>query len=307
MYGKDNYSYSDIRIIDQLKCWHQIIGHYVKLGEKFCSPFRFDKHPQCYLREYNGVILFTDWAKTEYNKYTCLHAYAHLHNCNLHEAATKVINSGGMYLGLQENSFEKVDKDIKPSKTSITFKTKDWTDADLHYWQTTRNITVSQLEQDGVYSVDIFAINGKMNFPNSLCYAYTFPSGNVKLYQPYSKSMKWISNTNVNDIWSIGNSDNCVITKSYKDARQVHNLTGLQTYAFMNEIVIPEFDTWNHWRTFILYDNDITGIIGAYKLVEKFNRSLPKFVPKVYGKDIDEVVEKQGIIFSKNLLNDLIQ
>jgi len=306
MYGKLPNSYSDIYMVDQLKVWRKILGIYVDIGQKIVSPFRLDNLPNCYLREYQGLILFTDWANPYYNKYTCFHAFAHLNHCSIHDAATIIIHNDSD-ISVNHSKIESTVK-VEKTKTVLDFKEKvNWSKEDEIYWNKTRGISFEQLEKDGVYSVDMFTINKNLYVPNSLCYAYTFKSGNIKIYQPYEKSLKWISNTNVNDIWEIGNyTEDCVITKSYKDARLIHNLTGYKTYAFMNEKVIPDLSNWNHWKTYILYDNDITGIIGAYNLVEEINRSHPKFISTKLGKDVDDLVKNYGLFFSQNLLKNLL-
>lgn len=306
MYGKLPNSYSDINKIDQLKVWRNILGLHINLGDKICSPFRLDKNPKCYLREYNGLILFTDWAEPYYNKYTCLHAFAHLNHCSIHDAATIIIHNDS---DIKVNTIVVEEREkTQKVRAEIDFKEKSWTKEDEVYWNKIRGISFLQLAQDGVYSVDMFTVNKKLYIPRSLCYAYTFASGNIKIYQPYETSQKWISNTNAEDVWKIGTyTEDCVITKSYKDVRLIHNLTGLRTYAFMNEKVIPDLSNWNHWKTYILYDNDVTGIIGAYNLVEEINRSLPKFIPQSLGKDVDDVVKNYGLFFSQNLLKNLLQ
>jgi 5S rRNA maturation endonuclease (ribonuclease M5) len=305
MYGVESYRYQDINHVNQLAIWRIILGKHLDIGEFFTNPFRYDKTPKCYLRDYNGVILFTDWASPEFNNYTCFHAYAHINKCTLDEAATALIN--GNY-SLLLPSFERTYK--HKNKSTITFETYTYqtkpafNKKDAVYW-TKRGITKEQLLNDGVYSVFSYAINGKKFYPSSLCYAYTFPSGNVKIYQPYSK-YKWFSNTGKNDVWKIGNyTEECIITKSYKDARELHNLTGLRTYSFMNERVIPNIDEWPHYYNIILYDNDTTGKEGANQLGKLLDSKIA-FVPEDYGKDVDEVIVKYGIDFTKQLLNSIL-
>jgi hypothetical protein len=304
MYGKAQYSYTDIKYVDQLRLWQHIIGRYVTVNktDTFCNPLRPDRKPGCYLREYNGVILLTDWARPEYNRYTCFHAYADLLGYSLREVATEILNGKDNFILPQFK-----DKIIElPKRKEITFEARKWKSYDVDYWSR-KGITREQLEKDGVYSVERFAVDGHLYYSNGHCYAYTFPSGNVKLYQPFNKEAKWISNTIKEDVWIIGEeTENCVISKAYKDAREIHNLTGMRTYAFLNERIVPEVEDWNHWSTFILYDNDVSGITGAFRVADNINRSLPKFIPKELGKDIDEVIEKRGLEYSKQILNRLL-
>jgi hypothetical protein len=307
MYGQESYRYQDIIHVNQLEVWRIILGKHINLGDFCNNPFRYDRNPTCYLREFNGVILFTDWARPEFNKFTCFHAYAELNRCTLDEAATAIINNN---INLLLPTFSFQHKSKSKSKSTITFQpyvyqsSPAFTKKDAEYWKK-RGITKEQLLSDGVYAVHNYSIDGKQFYPNGLCYAYTFPSGNVKIYQPYSK-YKWFSNTAKEDMWKIGNyTEECIITKSYKDAREIHNLTGLRTYSFMNELVIPRLDVWPHYHNIILYDNDDTGKAGAFRLKEVMDGDVV-FIPEDYGKDIDEVIVKYGISFAKQLLNNLL-
>ncbi len=88
MYGTYLHKYSDVfGKVNQLDVWRDIVG-YIRVGELITNPFRFDKHPSCYLRDWNGVILFTDFAYPEYNKYTCVHAISKLHGIGLKSGCT---------------------------------------------------------------------------------------------------------------------------------------------------------------------------------------------------------------------------
>lgn len=310
MYGLEFYRYSDIKYIDQLAVWQKIIGKYVKVGDRICNPLRYDKTPKCYLRQWGDIILLTDWARPEFNSFTCVHAYAHLHRLDLDTAITQIIM--GDINVLLPSYTSQVDKP-KKEKSKIKFVPyvteygePAFRESDIVYWKK-RGFTKEELLSDGVFSVWRYSVNGFWYYPEQ-CYAYTFPSGNVKLYQPYSEMHKWTANTGIEDVWSIGNwTEICVVTKAYKDARIIHKLTGLRVYAYMNEGVLPhnKEELMSHATKYILYDNDDSGMKATEKVMKDID-IIPLFLPVSLAKDIDEVRVKYGEKKTKKILNILL-
>jgi len=312
MYGMEYYRYSDIKYIDQLQVWSSIIGYNINIGDKFCNPCRHDKNPKCTLKQWGDVILLTDWARPEFNTFTCVHAYAYLHRLDLDTAISQIIQGNlGVLLPSYNN---KIERRVKKEKSKINFESfvnEDgevaFREIDAIYWKL-RGITKEQLLKDGVYAVYRYSINGFQYYPKQ-CYAYTFKSGNIKLYQPYSEKRKWTSNTGVDDVWRIGDwTEDCIITKAYKDARIIHNLTGLRVYAYMNEGVLPHNleELYSHKRKYILYDNDDAGIAATERVVKEIEDIIPLFLPVSLAKDIDEVRVKYGEEISRNVLRNLL-
>jgi len=309
MYGLEFYRYSDIKYIDQIAVWQKIIGRYVKVGDKICNPLRYDKSPKCYLRQWGDIILLTDWARPEFNSFTCVHAYAYLHRLDLDTAITQIIVGDANVL------LPSYTETVKPKKEKAKLKFYPFVnnygepafrEIDVAYWKK-RGFTKEELLNDGVFSVWKYSVNGFWYYPEQ-CYAYTFPSGNVKLYQPYSKVHKWTSNTGTEDVWRIGDwTETCVITKAYKDARIIHKLTGYRVYAYMNEGVLPHNteEITSHTTKFILYDNDDSGIKATEKVMKEID-VIPLFLPNSLAKDIDEVRVNYGEKTTKNILNILL-
>lgn len=317
-----NYVYSDVfKLVDQLSVWQWILSSNVSIGEKFVSPFRHDAKPGCFLREYQGIILFTDFANLEHSKFTCVHAIAYLRGVNLNQAATIICNA--MLYGDKIHA-KKYNYVHNPSKmnmrSSITFTpfTYDgkptFTDYDVAYWKP-RGVTSQDLKDNYVYSVKYFHINGKYVQPTYPCYAFYFPdTGNVKIYQPNSTTMKWISSTSTDDVWQWVHNDvssTAIITKSFKDGMMLHKLfPGIDIYAFQSEVVIPkthiESIAYNYDRVFILYDNDSTGISNAYAIADMIDNATPVFYPIEHGKDTDEVYIRKGKDYVTNYVHSLL-
>lgn len=309
MYGKIYpYKYQDVfKLVNQIDVWRDIVG-YIRVGELITNPFRFDKHPSCYLREYNGIVLFTDFAYPEYNKYTCVHAVAHLHNISLDSAATLIISKYkyNNVVNLQQARVTSGNIVKKTSKSSdIHFE--PYTDIngescfiqrDADYWGL-RGVSSAQLRKHNVYSVKLLYLNGSILHTTKPTYAYYFRNGNIKIYSPFDDKHKWVSNTTKEDVWMSSLyplSNVCIITKSLKDLMVLENVTDVDIYAFQNEGVVPDLTIFNQYdNVFILFDNDKAGIAASNKIRRLLTNSTSVYIPKESGcKDADEYIIKYG-------------
>lgn len=307
MYGTYLHKYSDVfSKVNQLDVWRDIVG-YIRVGELITNPFRFDKHPSCYLRDWNGVILLTDFAYPEYNKYTCVHAISKLHGIGLNQAAQLIMNK---YYYKQSVEINKVDI-TKSNIVKRTSKTSDihfepysdengacFIERDKLYWSK-RGITSEQLRKHNVYSVKYLFLNGSILRTVKPTYAYYFLNGNVKIYSPFDPNHKWVSNTTKEDVWMSSLyplSNVCIITKSLKDLMVLENITDLDIYAFQNEGVVPDLTIYSQYdHCYILFDNDSAGKIASRKISNKLTNSTSIFIPEDSGcKDADEYYIQYG-------------
>jgi hypothetical protein len=155
-------------------------------------------------------------------------------------------------------------------------------------------VSSEDLKTDFTYSVKsiIYEKDGKKTllFPKGPAYAYTFPSGRVKIYQPYETEFKWTANVTKYDIGGTTfkhypESKDLYVCKSYKDGR-INNNLGYNTRWIQGEgWEVPE-EILKQWyeeyeRIFIFFDNDRAGIQGALNLANKANALLntDKFIP----------------------------
>lgn len=327
MYGNYyNYTYQQVfQLIDQLEVWSDILSVSAEIGRYVTSPFRLDNNPKCFLRDYNGIILFTDFAFPEYNKFTCVHAVAKLKQVNLQTAANLICNK---YLHKADVNFygipsiqTNVGKNINKSSSSIHFEPfRDstgqacYSNIDKEYW-IKRNVSSSQLQRHNVYSVHHFFINQQYIKPKLPSFAYLFDNGHVKIYSPYDIKHKWVSTCNSEDIWKSVDfppSEFCIITKSLKDLMVLENLIDCDIYAFQNEGVIPNLDFLSVYdRVYVLYDNDTGGISAAYRLQAELNKmeiiSKIIFIPKEFNsKDTDELYINHGGFICEEVIHELI-
>jgi len=325
MYGIVREDRGDLlQQIDHLKAWRMVLGFHVEPYQLITSPFRADANPSCYLSEYKGVLLFTDWAFTEYNKYTVIHAIAHLSGSSFREAYWqlyewhwygKAIQVGSITCTSVTRKVNRLNgKDIFFEPFYIDGKPA-YTTADRDYWSK-RNITYPELfnGNQGCYSVRYLLVNGYSKPPKTYpCYALTFNnSDHFKVYCPLnSKEERFpMSTATKDDYWKWGHgTSECVITKSFKDGVLIHKLTGLDTYAFQSESMLPtNLEVLSHYdKRVIVYDNDAAGITGSNKVKAMFDTSFTGnnkqvWYPEALGKDTDDMVVKGYGNLAKSLI-----
>lgn len=327
MYGIIKNSKVDLLYkVDQLKIWRMILGLNVDLNQMITSPFRADNIPTCYLREWNGQILFTDWAFTHYNKHTIIHAIAELNGIS-HSQATDMVHDYHYYgiaitVGniMCTSTTRKVIVNKEKSKMFFEPYQLDgqpsFTDLDKQYWSK-RDVSFPELlnNTQPCYSVKSIKINDTNFLPKTYpCYALTFEnSSNFKLYCPLnSKAERFpVSSATRNDYWKwIHNTNSCVITKSFKDGYLINKLTGIDTFAFQSESMYPDDLSFlnNYDNKVILYDNDTAGYEGSMKLqstleINNYKKVKRIYYPQLLGKDTDDVV----VNGYKNYVNSFVK
>lgn len=298
--------------VDQLKIWRMILGVEVDLHQTITSPFRVDNIPTCYLRQYNGLIFFTDWVFREYNKYTVIHAIAHLNGIS-YDLAGDMIHDYHYYgraitVGnvICTSSTRRVNTGNKSAifYEPFTLHGKPaYTTADVDYWNA-RDVSYPELlnSKQPCYSVKNIIVNGFISHPKTYpCYALTFEtSDHFKLYCPLnSKEERFpISSATHNDYWKWdNNSSDCIITKSFKDGYLLNKLTGIDTYAFQSENMVPDDVSFlnKYNNKVILYDNDNAGMRGSSNLKNRLlsnghSKVTTVQYPQTMGKDTDDLI-----------------
>lgn len=286
------FNYNDVfKYVDQLAVWKDICNDStLQINEMICNPLRADNNPSCYLREYNQVILMTDYAFPEYNKYTCVHAVAQLHNITLNQAAQVIIGKYVFNTNLsifnpvsKQRSGIKVKKYITENKGKFHFvphintdKEPTFTKQGAEYW-IKRGITSKQLKEHNVYSVYCWYYNDRMIIPKSLCFAYYEPdTGHTKLYQPlaeHSNRFPYSSMTknHINKGNTHVDSNIAILTKSLKDLMVLENMfPDVNIYSIESESMIPDdlslFCKYD--KLLVLFDNDEAGIYASNKMCE---------------------------------------
>lgn len=306
MYGLGNDKFV-LQYVDQLACWSAVLGTPVSINQLITSPFRSDTKPTCYLREYNGIVFFTDWAFPSFNKYTVVHALAHLKGSTFSQATQMISDFVHYKVPISVNRTIIVSDmvlTLTGERKHIYYETYtydgkiSYTELDKEYWAK-RDVDFPELmhTQQPCYSIYRYWVDGKAYHPKTYpCYALTFDdSQNFKMYCPYAKDRFPISTAVSSDIWKWQNgTDACVITKSYKDAFLVNKITGVDTYAFQSEGVIPkDLSFLSRYKTkLIVYDNDRAGMQGSDSLKQHLSDARQMYYPEQLGKDTDDLVVK---------------
>lgn len=314
----DNINYrtviNSLSIQDQLQIFSWILGKSVSIGQTFCNVHRIDKSPGCFLREYQNILLLTDYSHPEYSRYTCIHSVRDLMNCTLHQAAINVYAAlyfnKPLSFGIQ-STLGTIQKGRK-SSTKIHFCpwTKGgiptYTKWDEEYWEGT-GVTEEDLRNSNIQSVHHFYVNEKMITPPYPCYSY-YKNGRTKIYTPKNpKGERFLGNTNANDIWKWNEgNDKLLITKSVKDGLILSKQLDWEIWAFNNEGVIPndiETNTKDFKQKVILYDNDSVGIRQSTKLAEIIGARCVYFTK---AKDAYDLVKQFGLDALKEELKLII-
>ncbi len=314
MYGlsyKLNISFEQgLSQLNHLEAWRLITAiPTLSLGDKFSSPIRPDNDPGCYLRLWNGIMFLTDWAFPEYNKFTAVHALAHINRSSLLEALELLLSHQkyGSMLEIGSQCILGGKRIVRSSMSSLHFETflsgntPTLRKEDLEFWSK-RGITKEDLadERQPVFSVHHYQINQRIYYPETYpCFAYHFKdSSSTKLYCPNNDHEHRFpaSSTTAEDVWSWNQniqSDICVVTKSFKDGIELAKITALPVFAFQNEGVIPsriQDINQRYPRKLVIYDNDSAGVNAAHKVSSKLDSATVMFYPEMLGKDTDDLV-----------------
>lgn len=170
-------------------------------------------------------------------------------------------------------------------------------------------ISQETLNKFSVFNIKSVYRNGKLHSKatkSNPIFAYSFPSGRIKLYRPLSvdKSKKWYGNSSSDDLGGFeqlpkkGNL--LVITKSLKDTMVLCEM-GIPALSFNAESVGVGENTdyadlikmlkYRFYNVVVLYDNDDAGIVAARKLCAKYNL---RSIVLQKEKDISDLVFRYG-------------
>lgn len=300
---------------DHLEVWSWLLGRHVSIGQTFTNPLRIDRNPNCFLREYQGILFLTDykWSKL-YNGMTCIHAVANKMNWTLQQASVNIYASLYLKKPLNFNTITQVGTIQKGRKSNTkihlnpyTYGGKAvWTKKSHEYWKVA-DVKVSDLQEMNVFDIKSFYMNESLIVPKDLCFAYYFPiSTHVKIYQPRaSKSDKFIGTANKEDVYktNLGHSKR-LITKSGKDVLTLKNIVPeWEIWAFQNEgMVCSNLGSFD--KTIIIYDNDEVGQRTSKELQEKIPNSECVYFTK--AKDAYDTCVEFGIDVLKEELKNLL-
>lgn len=281
-----------------------IIERYLDVHKIPCtisSPLREDDHnPSFSITERDGKVYWKDFGTGEYGSTVDL--MAKLWNCDYHEALYKMkldIGDKIPHFNLVRRYRGKVHV---TSNSTIQVKVREWKQWDIDYWAS-YGISEKFCKWCNVYPIShafFTHFDKETNCKKTVCvpmdkYAYAYfewKDGNesVKLYQPFSEKMKWLSkhDSSVWDLWkhafafaNIKDDSACIITSSRKDAMCLWNNLRIPAMSLQGEGYIPKPQVMkqvlNRFKTvYLWYDNDFKheadnpGQDNAKKLIELY-------------------------------------
>jgi len=262
--------------LNQEKCFETVFKDGIP-NKRTVSPFRPDRNPGCFFKEFNGILYFVDFAE-EKSHLNCIEFLAKKENKSIEEIIRDLVGSKNFSTSIQR---QVITKDNIPTKIFIVKRA--WSMKDKIFWSE-YGITKKQLIDDNVIPLRRFTITkgnkSKTIYPNDISYGYIV-GDRIKIYSPYS-SHKFITNCHNGSIGGskITQGDLLVITKAYKDYRVIKNSGIEHVIWFQNERILPSIDFVTdigkrYKNVIIFYDNDETGIRGSKIIASIFNKYYP--------------------------------
>ena len=302
------------------------------------SPLREnDNNPSFSIQEWNDRITWKDFGTGEHGNVVGL--MAKLWNVSYSDALLKIKLDEGdpiSRVGLIRRYKGKIHL---TSKSTINIRVREWKDWDIEFW---KQFGISQkfCEVCNVHPIshafftkqDDNGITHTYSVPmDKYAYAYVeFKDGErtIKLYQPFSKSMKWLSkhDQSVWDLWTQAfmwadriSNDAVIITSSRKDAMCLWENLRIPAMSLQGEGYIPKpkvmqqvLDRFK--RVYLWYDNDFShkddnpGQDNAKKLVETYPSLINICIPESYqSKDPSDLVKNHGVDTLKSLWKSLVK
>jgi len=297
------------------------LGEDFDFKRKFRSPFRaggVDKTPNLCFFPSDERIIFKDFASGKSGD--CFKFVQEIFGLTFYQALLKIDKDLGLGLKDKSNSpvfkiqVKKRPENLQKSDTLIQIVPRDFTAKDISFWES-YHITQSELEKKKVHSVDKLYVNKQLmqNREDSPRFAYEYDSY-LKIYTPFSKTMKWISSC-PNDyisgfdeikfkIFRGSQSDKLFITKSLKDEiilskffRDVCSTQNESATAINEDNMQWILKGYKPENVIIAYDNDKAGKDAArYYSIQYGFRTI--FVPDAFGtvgiKDWSDLMKDHG-------------
>lgn len=211
----------------------------------------------------------------------------------------------------------------KKIKVTIEITIREWQSYDIEFWNQF-GITKDWLKRGNIYPIRYYYFNKSIRIAEKYSYAYIEKKDNkisYKIYQPFSKNKKWISN-NDHSVWELWymlplKGQLLIITKSRKDALSIMATTGIYSTSLQCESAKPKDKIIDELKNrfkiiLVLYDNDYSkpenwGRINGKKISKSFN--LPQIeIPSNYKqKDYSDLVKHNGKLIAKKVLVNIIK
>lgn len=305
-----------------------IIGRYLSIYEFPCtmqSPIREDDdRPSFSMQERDGLVFWKDFGTGESGSAVSL--MAKLWHVTYPEALLKIKLDTESRIP-RASLIRKYNGRIHlVSNSSIKVKVREWKPWDTEYWQS-YGISETFARWCNVYPIShaLFSRKDELGKEHTITvpmdkYAYAYfewkdGKESIKLYQPYSKTMKWLSkhDASVWDLWKqtfkwarTKSRDAVIITSSRKDAMCLWQNLNVPAMCLQGEGYLPKpqvmqqvLDTFKN--VYLWYDNDFShkdnnpGQDNAKKLLELYPQLHNICIPaELKSKDPSDLYKHAG-------------
>lgn len=317
MFGARELSYDNVfEKISPYDVFKYYIKDFEDVNVKFCSELRKDSTPTCSIFKTGDTLLYKDFGTGDCMN--CVQYVQTRYNLTFFEAL-KVINSdfnlklGGYatmpptlnVVGVADKSID-INK-IKERETYIQVQARDWNkNIDKSFWKDKYSITVKDLKKYNIIPLNYIWVNDNMINTDYITYGYFL--GQIgdrelwKIYSPYSKTMKWISNVPKDVIQGARQlpekGNKLYITSSLKDVIVLYKL-GLNAIAPSSENTILPPDKIEEYKSrfgeLVLFnDNDKPGIEASKTLSEVYGCTYIHIPIEYSQKDPSDFVKDYG-------------
>jgi len=299
----------------------------LELGKAIHSPLRTDTNPSFsvfFSKKYNKLF-FKDLATGE--RGDCFVFVSRLYTLKYPETLREIIIDFELHkeFGIKQyrksknkpkiHTKEEIDKKVKEA-TKLRIKRRDWKEHDIIFWKTF-GISSKTLKKYRVFPIQYIFINDEIIVAEKYAYVYIENKDNevkFKIYQPFSKNMKWINNMLEGTIsgWEqLPNTDKLlIIASSLKDSMCLnelgYNVLNPQTenYIFKKHIIEKLKQRFN--KIIVFYDEDKAGKKAAYRMKEMFNINFITTEDEE-NKDPSDYYKKYGKKELKRLIDNKLQ
>lgn len=219
------------------------------------------------------------------------------------------------------------------SSSDIKVKVREWRDWDVEYWKS-YGISKKFCQWCNVFPIShaFFSKEDEKGIKRTVCvpmdkYAYAYfewkdGKESIKLYQPYSQSMKWLSKHDLSvwDLWkqafkwaNIKSDKAVILTSSRKDAMCLWENLHIPAMSLQGEGYLPKPQVMQQVldrfkNVYIWYDNDFKhtednpGQDNARKLIGLYPQLKNICIPLQYKcKDPSDLVKEWGVDMLKEV------
>ena len=319
--NSNDYLHTEVILskISEYDIFRHYCGNFRELGVKFCSELRKDSNPGCSIVEWNGKLLYKDFANEEHT-FNCFSYVMYKYGVDFVSSLEMISRDFG--LGLAAGNSNATAKFYRPptakyqtrQKSKIAIRSRAWTKDDAKFWSK-YGISKSLLIQYNVIPIDYFWINLARFRVKDIGYAYKFKDG-YKIYQPYDPENKWYSNVGTDTIQGydqLPDSGEVVfITSSLKDVLTLVSM-GYPAIAMQSEMVVPSKElVWDLSEKFtnivLLYDNDFNsetnpGQTMAARVCKQYDFHNVCISQDHQSKDISDLVASYGLGYAQSLIS----